>query len=79
MIRAFYSALTGINNYLKRFNQCAHNIARVGDFRPKDKQKPVDLPKEMVDMMIAEKGIKANLKTVETADEILGSLLDTKS
>lgn len=36
----------------------------------------VDLVKEMVDLMTARQGIEANLKTIKTADEISGSVLD---
>lgn len=39
----------------------------------------VALEREVVDQMSATYVFKANLKTVQTQDEILGSLLDTKA
>jgi flagellar hook protein FlgE len=39
----------------------------------------VALEQEMVDQMSATYAFKANLKTIQTQDEILGSLLDTKA
>ena len=38
----------------------------------------VDIAKEMVDMMIEKTVIQANVKTLQTGDEILKSLIDIK-
>ena len=37
----------------------------------------VDLTEEIPDLMITKRAYQANLKTLETQDEMLGSLLDT--
>jgi flagellar hook protein FlgE len=37
----------------------------------------VDLAEEIPDLMITKRAYQANLKTLETQDEMLGSLLDT--
>jgi flagellar basal-body rod protein FlgC len=37
----------------------------------------VDLAKEIPDLMLTKRAYQANLKTIETQDEMLGSLLDT--
>jgi len=37
----------------------------------------VDLTEEIPDLMITKRAYQANLKTIETQDEMLGSLLDT--
>ncbi len=37
----------------------------------------VDLAEEIPDLMLTKRAYQANLKTVETQDEMLGSLLDT--
>ena len=37
----------------------------------------VDLSEEIPDLMITKRAYQANLKTIETQDEMLGSLLDT--
>jgi flagellar basal-body rod protein FlgC len=39
----------------------------------------VDLAKEMVNMMIDQRSIEANLKALKTADEMLGTIIDIKS
>lgn len=38
----------------------------------------VDLGEEAVNQIIAQRGFEANLKTLKTADDMLGSILDTK-
>jgi flagellar basal-body rod protein FlgC len=37
----------------------------------------VDLSEEIPDLMVTKRAYQANLKTIETQDEMLGSLLDT--
>lgn len=39
----------------------------------------VDLTSEIVNLIVAKHGYKANLKTIQTADELLGATLDIKS
>lgn len=39
----------------------------------------VDLAKEMANLIIAKHGYTANIKTVKTADELLGTLLNIKT
>ncbi len=39
----------------------------------------VDLTKEMVDMMTTSEGLKANLKTLKTTDEMTKSIIDIKA
>jgi flagellar hook protein FlgE len=39
----------------------------------------VDLAKEMTDMMITPEGVKANLSTLKTADEMIKSVIDLKA
>jgi len=36
----------------------------------------VDLATEMVDQTLAQRGVEANVKTIQTADEILGTVMD---
>jgi flagellar basal-body rod protein FlgC len=38
----------------------------------------VDLGEEAVSQIIAQRGFEANLRTLKTADDMLGSILDTK-
>lgn len=39
----------------------------------------VDIAEEMTNLILTEKGYKANLKTIKAADENLGTLLDIKA
>ena len=39
----------------------------------------VDLTKKMVDMMTTSEGLKANLKTLKTTDEMTKSIIDIKA
>ncbi len=39
----------------------------------------VDLTRELPDLMITKRSFQANLKAIQTEDEMLGSLLDIKS
>ncbi len=38
----------------------------------------VDLGEEAVNQIVAQRGFEANLRTLKTADDMLGSILDTK-
>jgi len=38
----------------------------------------VELAEEMVDLITTRRGFQANLKTVQTADEVLGTIIDMK-
>jgi flagellar hook protein FlgE len=38
----------------------------------------VDLGEEAVSQIIAQRGFEANLRTLQTADDMLGSILDTR-
>ncbi len=79
MIKALHYAIAGLKLHERIFNAAAHNISRCGDFNPKSGEPPVDLARETVNTIIAKHGFRANLKTIETADEMIGTLLDTKS
>lgn len=45
----------------------------------KSKQEGVELEREAVDQISATYAFKANVKTLKTQDEMLGSLLDTRA
>lgn len=55
--------------------------AKTGEGGAPDLPEPpdVDLAKEMADLIIAKHGYTANSKTVKTADELLGTLLNIKT
>ncbi|MBI3014289.1 MAG: flagellar biosynthesis protein FlgC [Candidatus Tectomicrobia bacterium] len=111
-ISGFYSALSAISAFGKKFNVSANNVANLNtnDFKRSRvtmaEQRPggvkaevekdntpgapvpeflgekgtelsnVELQDEVVDQIIAQRGIEANLKTVKTADQITKSVID---
>lgn len=52
------------------------NSIKTGEEIPEDKPSNVELTEEIPRMMIDEKGYQANLKVIQTQDEMLGSVLD---
>lgn len=73
MIAAMNTALTGIQNNLRQFEQHASRISRAGIPSTSD---PVDLPSEIVGTKAAQHGYEANLAVLRTSDKMIGSLLD---
>lgn len=66
----------------KRQTVTQEDLPDLGGTRATVAQAPeagVALEQEVVDQMSATYAFKANLKTIQTQDEILGSLLDTKA
>lgn len=78
MIQAISSALTGLTAYRRQMDAAAANIARAGTHISKPTG-GTNLPGDIVDLLVARRGFEANLVTVRTADEMLGSLLDVWS
>ena len=77
MIAAIQHALYGLDNHRRTLDTAAENIARAG-LRPRQGEAPpVDLVREMVNLIVTKHGFAANVQTVRVADEMLGSLLDT--
>ena len=67
-IAPIQSALYGLRTQLDRFERTAEQIAAEA---PSGR-----LAEQMVDLSISKAGVQANVKVVQTADEMLGSLLD---
>jgi flagellar basal body rod protein FlgC len=68
-ITAVQAALFGLRMNLDRYNRTAARIARTA---PLD-----DLAENMADLIVSKRGFEANLATFKSADEMIGSLLDT--
>ena len=73
MLPAIASALGGLAANQRLLEESARRIAWVGWPPP---AKPVDLPRETVQILVARTGYEANLRTIKVADEMLGTLLD---
>ncbi len=70
-IPALQSALYGLKESLRTFDETASRIARetaVGDLG--------HLAENFVDLMTAEAGVSANVAVARSADEMTGTLLD---
>ncbi|MBN2896360.1 MAG: hypothetical protein JXK05_10790 [Campylobacterales bacterium] len=68
------SNLSSIQNSQYAMNQSAQRVAQAG----RDPSQ-TDLSKELTDQMMIEKSVQSNASVIKTADEMLGSLLDTKA
>ena len=68
-IAALSAAIAGMRSNVDRLNEIAARVAREAPLG--------DLESDMVGMIVAERGFEANAVTARTADEMLGSLLDT--
>ncbi len=68
-ISASVFAIYGIQANLRRLDDAANRIAG----QPSDS----DLAADLVDLKTAKNVISANAKVIKTADELLGTLLDT--
>ena len=73
-------ALQGLQQADAQLNQAASQIANFGasspDGAPVD---TVDLSAEMVALMSAKNAFQANLKTLETAEQVQNSVMDLKA
>lgn len=74
MISSIGSAMSGMSSAIARFDRASSRIAQAGDpaSSPGD-----DLIGDRVDQITAEHAFAANLATVRTADEMLGTLINT--
>ncbi len=73
-INAFSAGLSGIQYGQQRVDRAAGDIART----PLDEQN-ADPTTSLVDLEVGKQQVQANVRTVETADEVLGSLLDIRA
>jgi hypothetical protein len=76
VIHGIQHALWGLQQNQARFARAAERISRWGTSASQPGAEPVDLAGEVVNLMIARLGYRANLEVVRTEDELLGTLLD---
>jgi aldehyde:ferredoxin oxidoreductase len=68
-IAALSTALLGMRWNVEKLNEIAERIARTAPLG--------NLEADLVDAMVTERGFQANAVTATTADEMVGTLLDT--
>ncbi|MES9940937.1 MAG: hypothetical protein ABW104_06080 [Candidatus Thiodiazotropha sp. 6PLUC2] len=69
------TALQGIHKGLQGMRRVASEIASTNQTQ---QTKPKDLSRSMVEMQQHANQIKAQVKTIKAADEVLGTLIDEK-
>jgi flagellar hook-associated protein FlgK len=81
MFDAINTAFTGLTAANARLNTAATDIARFGSDNESDGNAPPsqddDLPHDLVSLQTAQHLYTANAAVLRTADEMLGTLLDT--
>lgn len=74
MISAINRGLSGLGANRAMVNAAAGNLARLNTTAGAD----VDPAREMVNLMLGQRGFQANIEVIRTAGEMLGSLLDIR-
>jgi flagellar basal-body rod protein FlgC len=70
-------ALGGVKVHIRRVETPGHPYEVIEEGQPVKKETSnVDLTEEIPNLMIAQRGYEANIKTIQTQDEVLGSFLD---
>ena len=70
----------GFQQATNRAQEAAHNIASQSVTNAADQGiDQADLTQSLVDLKVAEINAKANVKVIETASDLVGSLLDVKA
>lgn len=72
----FAAGLSGMQAAQTRLDASAGRVARWGTSVPAEQADVPDLPGELVGQKLDATLYTANLRTVQTADRVLGSLLD---
>lgn len=70
-------ALGGVTVDIRRVETPGHPYEVMQDGQPVTKETSnVDLSQEIPNLMLAQRGYEANIKTIQTQEKVLGSLLD---
>ena len=68
MMSGIFSAMEGLRAHLEAFNRTADRIARF--------EQGKDPARDRIQMLIEKRGLEIQLKTIQVADEMNGSLID---
>jgi flagellar hook protein FlgE len=83
---AYQSGLAGLQNASAQFTNSSINVAQAGNIENQKnaenlalsaEQSPVSLTTELVNMKVAEFQAKSSAKVITTADEMVGTLINT--
>lgn len=77
MFSTIQSALQGINSNKLSMTKHANRISTAGQPISSNSDKNISLPEEIVGLMQSQRGIEAEAAVIRTADEMLGTLIDT--
>jgi flagellar hook protein FlgE len=85
LTNAFQAGLSGINQGIDGVQKAATDIAGIGQVKDNSEvtgqldssDAAVSLEESLVELMASENEVAASVQAVTTADEILGTLLDT--
>lgn len=70
---------SGVRPVIQQIESAGPSIVNnTGDGPAQFELSNVDLGEEVVNQILAQRGFQANIRSVETADEMLGSILDIK-
>ena len=73
------AGLSGISRGLEALQDIAADIATTGTSQSEGLDTTADLTQSLVDLQVQKNATLASIKVVATADEVLGTLLDTKA
>lgn len=73
---AHQAGLEGVRRGLNDLNRAANEIARNGTTQEPD---AASLAESAVDLRVARNQVQASARVIETENEVLGSLLDTRA
>ena len=74
------TGLQGVQSGLERANRAAEDIvATASGTEAPSQEAPSSLAESVVELNVAENQVQASAAVVETADETLGTLLDTRA
>lgn len=70
--------LSGISRGLENLQEISSDIAQAGTVHPENLSTTIDLTQSMVDLQQQKLATQASAKVVATAEEVLGTLIDTR-
>ncbi|NNC54373.1 MAG: flagellar biosynthesis protein FlgE [Pseudomonadales bacterium] len=76
-ITATQTGITGVQNGLEQAQRAALEIARVGTTGGEQKSELADLTAASVDLLEAQNQVQASAKVLNTAQDTLGTIIDT--
>lgn len=80
MVQSVLAAgVQGMQTGLNQTQRAALDIARAGTVVPESNETPVDITEALVNLKLGERQVEASAAVIRTADDILGTLIDTRA